>query len=149
MRKARLLDAKEIYLLIGNFSKQGHVLSRSLNDIYENIRDFWVYREKGKLVGTGALHIVGWQNLAEIKSLIVKKAYQKKGIGKKLVGACLKEAKSLGVKQVFVLTFIPTFFEKLGFKRIGRELLPHKIWSECLGCPLFPDCKELALIKTI
>ena len=100
-------------------------------------------------MGACALHIVGWDDLAEIKSLVVVKEYQRKGIGKKLVSVCIEEAKSLGVKRVFALTFVGAFFRKLGFKKIAKEKLPHKIWSECVTCPYFPHCKEKAFILKI
>ena len=120
-----------------------------MNYIYENLRDYWVAYKKGEIVGVCALHIVGWQYLGEVKSLVVKKKFQGKGIGRELVKACLKEAKLLGLKKVFALTFVPGFFEKLGFVPIDRNKLPHKIWSDCINCIYFPDCKEKAVMKDI
>ena len=132
IRKARITDGKQIQNLVNAWAKKGKVLERSLNYIYENLRDFWVYREDKQLVACCGLHIVGWQDLAEIKSLVVEKGFQGKGIGAKLVKKCLVEAESLGVKNVFALTFQPAFFQKLGFKSIDRKKLPHKIWSDCI-----------------
>jgi len=146
IRKARLIDAKEIYSLINSWSQEGKVLERSLNYIYENIRDFWVYEAKNKIIGSCALHVVGWQDLGEIKSLVVLKKFQDRGIGTKLVASCIKEAKSIGIKNVFALTFVPQFFKKLGFREIDRKNLPHKIWSDCVDCIYFPDCQEKAVI---
>ncbi|MCM8786551.1 MAG: N-acetyltransferase [Candidatus Omnitrophica bacterium] len=149
IRKAKISDAESIYKIINSWAKKGRLLERSLNYIYENIRDFWVYEYNRKVVGCCALHIVGWEGLAEIKSLAVKKEYHNKGIGKKLVLRCLEEAKSLGVKKVFALTFIPSFFLKLKFLSINRRQLPHKIWSDCVNCIFFPNCHEEAVIYTI
>lgn len=146
IRKATITDAKEIYALIDSWSQEGKVLKRSLNYVYENIRDFWVYEVKNKIAGACALHVVGWQDLGEIKSLIVSKKIQGKGIGTKLVSQCLKEAKSLGIKNIFALTFVPLFFKTLGFREIDRKDLPHKIWSDCVDCIYFPDCQEKAVI---
>ena len=109
IRKAKLSDAKGIRSLINYWSKKGKVIDRSLNYVYENIRDFWVYEEKNKIIGCCALHVLGWQDLGEIKSLGVSKTAQKKGIGKKLVNKCLEEAKLLGVTNIFALTFVPSF----------------------------------------
>ncbi|MFC1514271.1 N-acetyltransferase [Candidatus Omnitrophota bacterium] len=148
-KKASLEDVHHIHVLINAYAKRGLMLGRSLNYIYEKVRDFSVHKQRGKVLGCCALNIVGWQNLGEIKSLAVEKKYQKKGIGKSLVDACLKEAKVLGIKKVFVLTYEPAFFKKLGFKLISKEKLPHKIWSDCLNCPEFPGCHEEALIKVI
>jgi len=146
IRKAKLTDAKAIYNLINFWAKENKLLERSLNYIYEHIRDFWVDEEKKKIVGCCSLVVVGWEDLAEIKSLAVDKKYQNKNIGTELVKNCLFEAKTLGIKKVFALTFIPEFFEKLGFKVIKREDLPHKIWSDCINCVHFPNCKEEAVI---
>lgn len=148
-KKARFSEAVQIYKLISYFARKKLMLERSLNYIYERIRDFWVYKEKREVIGCCALSIVGWEGLAEIKSLAVKEKYQSRGIGTQLVKKALEEAKLLGLKKVFVLTYKPEFFKRLGFKEIDKEKLPHKIWSDCLNCPAFPDCKEVALIKKL
>ncbi|UCD15778.1 MAG: N-acetyltransferase [Candidatus Omnitrophota bacterium] len=146
IRKAKISDAEQIQSLIHFWAKQGKVLDRSLNYIYQTIKDFWVYEDKGKIVGCCALGVVGWKNLGEIKSLVILKRFQNKGIGITLVKKCIKEAHSLGIKGIFALTFVPKFFQKLGFKKTSRKKLPHKIWSECMNCVYFPDCKEEAVI---
>ena len=148
IRKATIEDIKEIQELINFYAKQDKMLPRSLNELYENIRDFFVYEEDGKILGCCSLHIA-WENLAEIKSLAVQEANQKKGIGEMLVKHALEDAKKLKVKRVFALTYAPVFFEKLGFKRIEHAELPHKIWSECIKCIKFPDCEENALALDI
>ncbi|MDD5120009.1 MAG: N-acetyltransferase [Candidatus Omnitrophica bacterium] len=148
IRKAKIKDIKQIQELIAVFAKQDTMLPRSLNELYENIRDFWVYENKGKLEGCAALHI-SWDDLAEVKSLAVAKNKQGKGIGRDLVLACLAEAEVMGSKKIFVLTYKPGFFKKLGFKRIKHEALPHKIWAECINCCKFPNCREIALLKVL
>jgi len=148
IRKAKIEDIKKIQELIGCFAKQDVMLPRSLNELYEFIRDFWVYEQKGKIYGCVALHI-SWDDLAEIKSLAVAKKVQGKGVGKDLVTTCLAEAGSLGAKKVFVLTYKPEFFKKMGFKRIKHANLPHKIWAECINCCKFPNCQEIALLKVL
>ena len=148
IRKAKIKDIKQIQELINYFAKQNVMLLRSLNELYENIRDFWVIEEKKKVIGCAAMHI-SWDDLAEIKSLAVVRKYQNKGIGRELVAACLEEAGLLGVKKVFVLTYKPKFFMKFGFKRIAHSSLPHKIWAECINCPKFPNCQEVALLKKL
>ena len=148
IRKARIKDIKPIQGLIGCFAKQDLMLPRSLNELYEHIRDFWVYEDRGKLSGCAALHI-SWDDLAEIKSLAVAKKSQGKGLGLDLVLACLAEARLMGAKKIFVLTYKPEFFKKLGFKKIKHEALPHKIWAECINCPKFPNCQEIALLKIL
>lgn len=149
LRKAKIADAKGIYRLISFWAKKNKVLERPLNYIYENIRDFWICTQNRRIIGSCALHVIGWEDLAEIKSLVVDKRKHKKGIGKELVEACVKEAKSLGVKNIFVLTFVETFFRHLGFKKLSKNKLPHKIWSDCINCVYFPNCKEESLILNI
>ena len=148
IRKAKIQDIKLIQTLINNFARQDLMLPRSLNELYENLRDFWVAEDKNKIVGCCALHI-SWDNLVEVKSLAVEKNKQKQGIGSRLALACISEAKQIGAKKIFTLTYKPKFFKKLGFKVIKHSDLPHKIWAECINCPKFPDCEEVALLKTL
>jgi amino-acid N-acetyltransferase len=148
IRKAKIEDVKKIQNLINFFAKQDLMLARSLNELYENLRDFWVVEDNKKIVGCVALHI-SWDDLAEIKSLTVLKSRQGEGLGKELVNYCLNEARELGAKRIFVLTYKPDYFKKFGFKRIKTSCLPHKIWAECINCCKFPDCQEIALVKQL
>ena len=120
------------------------MLPRSRADLYESLRDFVVAEQKGKVVGCGALAIQ-WDDLAEIKSLVVTDACQGRGVGRRLVRACLAEARRLGIGRVFALTMTPAFFEGIGFGQVPRESLPHKVWADCVRCPKFPDCDEEAV----
>jgi len=146
IRKAKISDIKELHKLINFYAERGEMLPRSLNELYENIRDFLVFEEKGEILGCCALH-VSWEDLGEIKSLAVKPAHTGKGIGRKLVEECLEETNKLGIKKVFALTFRPEYFEKRGFRKIEKDELPHKIWSECINCAKFPNCEEVAMLK--
>ena len=150
IRKARIKDAQKIHGLINGYAARDLMMPRSLNEIYENLRDFWVIDDKTQnVIGCAALHIVGWDNLAEIKSLAVEKKHQKKGLGSCLIDAALKEARDYHVKNVFALSYKPKFFKKFGFRVIAKAKLPHKVWAECCNCPKFPNCGEIALIKKI
>ncbi len=145
VRKANINDIKDIHKLINHFADTNKMLARSLSELYETTRDFLVYESKGEVCGCCALHL-DWENLAEIKSLAVWESSQNKGIGKRLLKASLKEAKKLAIKRVFALTYEADFFRKYGFREVNKSELPHKIWSECLKCPKFPDCDETALV---
>jgi len=134
-----------MHQLVNYFADKGEMLARSLSEIYENIRDYFVVREGERVVACVALR-VSWSDLAEIKSLAVAEDNQKEGIGAQLVEACLKEAKELGIPTIFCLTYKPGFFEKFGFSQLDKMELPRKIWTECYLCPKFPDCDEVALI---
>jgi len=148
IRKAILADVKAIQSLVNQYADSGQMLPRSLNELYEHLRDFHVYEENGALIGVCALH-VSWDGLAEIRSLAVQQDRVKRGIGAALVRQCLAEAAALQVNRVFVLTYQPGFFRMLGFAEVDKKELPHKIWTDCLNCIKFPDCDESALIISI
>ncbi len=144
-RKARVSDAKGIKSLVDYWSGEGLMLPKSISEIYDNLRDFWVLERDGKITGCAGLHIA-WEDLAEVRSLAVDKSMMGCGDGSLLVDACIREAGDIGVKQVFALTYVKEFFERFGFKEVDKSLLPHKIWSECIKCPKFPDCDEIAVL---
>jgi len=144
IRKARIPDVPAVQKLVNYFASKDEMLPRSLNAIYENIRDFFVIEERDRIIGCCALHIT-WSDLAEVKSLAVDESAQGHQLGTVLVEACLSEARHLGIPRVFALTYVPEFFEKLGFTRVDKATLPQKIWSECINCHKFPDCGEEAL----
>lgn len=148
IRKALINDVKSIHRLINNFAKQDLMLPRSLNDLYESLRDFWVSELNKQIVGCCALAVT-WQDLAEIRSLAVEKRFQQQGIGAQLIDAAIREAKEMGVGKIFALTYQPGYFKRFGFKQIRHSHLPHKIWVDCINCPKFPNCKEVALIKKL
>ncbi len=147
-RKATLFDAKPIQQLINAFADQGEMLPRSLSNIYETIRSFYVVEEKEKLVACASFSTT-WDDLAEVRSLVVHDAYQKQGIGKQLMSVGTDDLKILGVKRIFALTYKPEFFVKCGFEQVEKQVLPHKIWTECIHCPKFPDCDEIAFMKVL
>ncbi|MCK5009717.1 MAG: N-acetyltransferase [Deltaproteobacteria bacterium] len=150
IRKAWVLDVKNIHKLLSTFSDRGEILPRSLSEIYDNLRDYCIFcDEKQKtIIGTCAVHIT-WEDLAEIRSLAVKEEFTKRGIGRKLVESCIAEARELGIHRVFVLTYEREFFEKVGFHLVDKSSLPHKIWADCLKCVKFPDCDETAMMREI
>jgi amino-acid N-acetyltransferase len=147
IRKAVIQDIKPIHKLLGHYADQGLLLPRALSELYDHLRDFSVIEDKSQgdsIVAVCALGIC-WEDLAEIRSLAVAENQQGKRLGSKLVEAALEEAKSLGLQNVFALTYIPGFFSRFGFKQVEKSVLPHKIWADCLKCPKFPDCDEKAV----
>jgi amino-acid N-acetyltransferase len=156
-------DVKEIYSMLQYFAAKDLLLGRSLSSLYDQLRDFKVFVEtaasqgegpaagsngivsRQRIVGVCSLHIC-WENLAEIRSLAVTESHQGRGVGTALVQAAVAEAVTFGISRVFTLTYQPDFFKRLGFKDIDKGELPHKVWSDCIHCPKFPDCHEVALI---
>ncbi len=146
LRKARLKDVRAIFELVNHYAKQGLLLPLTEGEICEFIRDFSVCEKNGKIVGCAALRIFNME-LAEIRSVAVKEEFRGKGLGKSLVDFCLEEARQMGLRRVFVLTKSRGFFEACGFKEVDKQSLPHKVWRDCIKCPKFPECDEIAMIK--
>lgn len=147
-RKANIKDIKQIHALVNFYAQKREMLPRALSELYENVREFYVVIQGDKVIACGALHI-SWEDLAEVKSMAVAPEFVRKGLGKKLLTKLLIEAKQLGVQKVFALTYKPKFFVKLGFRRIKKDLLPHKVWTECINCEFFPNCGEVAVMKVL
>jgi amino-acid N-acetyltransferase len=151
IRKAYTKEVGQIHKLLGQYAGEGLLLPRSLSEIYDHLRDFFVMEDSSgnsDIIAVCALGIC-WEDLAEIRSLAVREDYQGRGYGSLLVNRCLEEAASLGVKKVFTLTYVTGFFSTIGFRQIEKTALPHKIWADCFKCPKFPDCDEIAMMKEL
>jgi len=146
--RARVNDAASVHQMISHFADKGEMLPRALSEIYEDIRDYFVVRQRDQVIACAALHVT-WVDLAEIRSLAVYEKEQNQKIGSLLVQACLEEAKELGIPRVFCLVRKPAFFEKHGFQLTDKMELPQKVWAECYRCPKFPDCDEVALVRRL
>jgi amino-acid N-acetyltransferase len=148
IKKAVIGDVKAIHQIINRYADQDLLLPRSLSELYDHLRDYIVLKADDlaqTVLGVCALGIC-WEDLAEIKSLAVQEDRRHQGFGSRLVEACLQEARTLGLKSVFTLTYCPHFFVRLGFSEVEKSSLPHKVWADCLKCPKFPDCEEVALM---
>jgi amino-acid N-acetyltransferase len=148
IRKPLVRDVLGMADLINGWASKGQMLPRSRHALYEALRDFVVAEEDGVMIGCGALHII-WEDMAEIRSLAVAPEWQGRGVGRRMVERLIAEAQALGVPQVFALTYHDEFFEGLGFRIVTKESLPHKIWADCLDCPKFPNCDEIALARPL
>lgn len=150
LRKAHGRDISAMHALIMAGAEKGLMLPRTRGSIYTALRDFYVFadEENGTIAGCCALAII-WEELAEIRSLYVAEDYRRQGLGHKLVEACLKEAAAIGIAQVFTLTYQVKFFIEAGFTELPKENLPQKIWTDCINCPKFPNCDEVALIRSV
>ena len=151
LRKARITDVKGIHkLLMTPTGDDGLVLPRSFNQLYSHLRDFFVIvgPEDETVLACCALSI-SWENLAEVRSLVVARNERGQGLARKLVEACLSDAVTLGIYRVFALTNTVPFFQHMGFAEVSKDSLPQKVWSDCLNCPRFPDCDEIAMIMEL
>lgn len=149
IRKARVQDVKAIHGLLMSCSKQDLLLPRPVGELYSHLREFFVVADEEAsgqpALGCCALSIC-WDDLAEIRSLAVEDSLRKQGWGRKLVEACISEAVTLGLYRVFTLTYQVGFFESMGFSVVEKEVLPQKVWFDCVRCPKFPDCDETAML---
>lgn len=149
LRKARVDDVGAVFELLRGPTQEGVILPRSRVDLYHELRDFFIWDGAGGgIVGVAALRI-WWNDLAEIRSLVVSPSGRGKGVGQRLVDACLDEALMLGLNRVFVLTFRPDFFGRFGFEGVEKQSLPQKIYNDCVLCAKFPDCDEEAMLLSL
>jgi amino-acid N-acetyltransferase len=149
IRKARASDVAEVVELIRPYAERNLMLPRPPATVYAALRDFLVVDgAAGAVTGCCALALVS-EELAEVRTLAVAESAQGLGLGKRLVLAALEEARELGIPKVFALTRVPEFFGKLGFERTEMRTLPQKVWNDCIHCPLFPDCDEIALVREV
>jgi len=145
IRGARIGDVPRMAQIINGYAKDGLMLPRSLSRIYEQLRDYAVAEVDGEIVGCGALQVT-WEDLGEIRSLAIAQEHQGQGIGSEIVAFLLREARKIGLRRIFVLTYRMDFFGRFGFREIPKERLPHKVWRDCFDCIKFPECDEHAMI---
>jgi len=145
LRRLTVQDVPSVADLINGYATLGQMLPRSHHKLYQFLRDFIGAWDGDLLVGCGALALV-WERLGEVRSLAVLPEYRGKGIGRQMVHYLLEDARKMGLDRVFALTYQQAFFEHIGFRQVARETLPHKIWGDCLDCPKFPNCDEIAMI---
>ncbi|MDR0239475.1 MAG: N-acetyltransferase [Deltaproteobacteria bacterium] len=149
LRKARIGDVKGIQELLRDCADKGQLLPRALTYLYKHVRNFYVAElDDGRLAACCGLSVV-WEDLAEICSLVVEESFRRQGLGRRIVQACLGEADSLGVQRIFALTYQEEFFKKLGFVEVDKDVLPQKIWADCIHCPKYPDCDETAVLLNL
>jgi len=148
LKKATTDDIKIVQSIINKFAAKNLLLPRSLSELYDHVRNFILALDEknNKIVGACSLKVC-WEDLAEVCSLAVEDQYQRQGYGKALLERCIEDGIQLGIKRVFALTYSQDFFLNLSFKVIDKSELPHKIWNDCLKCPKFPECDEIAMIR--
>ena len=147
-RKATFDDVEAMYSLINDYANEGVMLARSRNTLYETLRDMIVAEDDGEVVGCGGLHF-SWEALAEVRSMAVSPRMVRRGIGAEIVRRLIEEGKTFGARRIFTLTYKPGFFQTLGFRMITKEDLPPKVWKDCIDCPKFPNCDEIAMINNL
>lgn len=148
VRPAAITDVPEIHELLDTYARMGNVLPRPYNELYRHLRDFFVVEVGGHVVACAALEIFT-ETLGEVRSLVVAEKYLKHGFGRLLVERVLDEARSIGLRKIMALTYVPGFFQKLGFKTVSKDTLPEKVWGICVKCYKFNNCDEEAVVKEV
>ncbi|PID74028.1 MAG: GNAT family N-acetyltransferase [Desulfobacterales bacterium] len=154
IRKAAIADVPAIHGLLRYYGGRGELLARSLSQLYDHLRDFWVHerpggkKSGGRIAGCCALQFC-WKDQAEIRSLAVYPEYHGNGIGARLMAAAEEEARSNGITRLIALTYRPGFFARFGYRLIDHAEIPLKVWSDCISCVNFPNCDENAMAKDL
>ena len=146
--KARFADVPLIKAIIDPYAARDRMLPRSTVELFENIREYFVCRDGGRVVACAALHIFS-PEIAEIRALAVHPDYMSRGIGSRLIEECVAEARAFGIPKVFTLTLEEGFFGRSGFRTVQRDTLTLKVWQECYRCPKFDRCDEIAMVKSV
>jgi amino-acid N-acetyltransferase len=148
VRKAVMHDIHPILDLINSYAAKGIMLPRTEFEMSENIRDFSVALLAERLIGCGALHFYS-PTMAEIRSLAVDESFKTHGVGRRIIDALVREAVQYELDAVFAFTYVPAFFEKMGFEQVERGVLPLKAWKDCLRCPKFHSCDEIPMVRAL
>jgi amino-acid N-acetyltransferase len=148
LRAARLADVPAIHALLREQAAAGNLLPRTQENLVRHVRDFVVAERDGVLAAVGALEIMG-PDLGEVRSLAVAPAFHRQGLGERVTRALLEQARTVGLKRVMALTYVPGFFARLGFEVVSKDDLPEKVWQVCVKCYKFNRCDEIAVMRRL
>jgi amino-acid N-acetyltransferase len=148
VRPAAIGDVPTLHHLLEIYASKGNLLPRTMSELYRHLRDFFVVELDGKVVACGALEIFT-EDLGEVRSLVVDEAHERRGLGRLLVERIVDEARTIGLKRLMALTYVPVFFHKLGFRTVAKDALPDKVWGVCVTCYKFNQCDETAVLKEL
>ncbi len=145
VRPAAIGDVPTLHHLLEIYAAKGNLLPRTMSELYRHLRDFFVIEIDGKVVACGALEIFT-EDLGEVRSLVVDESYERRGLGRMMVERVIQEARTIGLKRLMALTYVPVFFHKLGFQTVAMDTLPEKVWGVCVKCYKYNQCDETAVV---
>jgi len=145
IRQAAIGDVPTIHHLLEIYAAKGNLLPRTFSELYRHLRDFFVIEVDGQVVACAALEIFT-EDLGEVRSLVVDEAHERRGLGRRLVERIIDEARTIGLRRLMALTYVPPFFHKLGFKTVAMDTLPEKVWGVCVKCYKYNSCDETAVV---
>ena len=145
VRAAHAHDVERIASIITHHAVQGVMLPRSVAALSAALDTYVVADEGGQVVGCGGLDVYTPES-AEIYGLATAPEGSPPGTGKAIVQALVARARKRKISKVFALTLAPGFFSKLGFQTVAHTDLPLKVWKDCVACPKYGNCDEIAMI---
>ncbi|MCC2033149.1 amino-acid N-acetyltransferase [Microbacterium allomyrinae] len=135
VRPARTRDVRGIQEMLEPFVQRRILLGKDLVVLYEATQQFLVAEDsEGNLVGCGALHVM-WEDLGEIRTLIVVDEWLHHGVGRGIVEGLETNARTLGLSRLFCLTFEVDFFSRRGFSPIGEQVVDPDVYSQLVRSP--------------
>ena len=145
IRPAQHEDIDTIVRIIGGYASDGLMLPRSHNGITAALPDYVVADVAGHVVGCGGLQQYS-NDSAEIYGLATAAKTSPAGTGTAIVQALVDKARTEQIAKVFAMTLAPRFFEKMGFHSVPHSEVPLKVWKDCVACPKFGNCDEIAMV---
>jgi amino-acid N-acetyltransferase len=131
IRWARTPDVRAIRAIVAPMAQSRVLIAKEAVTYYEALQQFRVAELDGQVVGCGALHVM-WEDLAEIRTLAVRPEAKGAGVGSALLGALVEDARQLGVRRLFCLTFEVDFFTRHGFEPIEGQAVDPEVYAELL-----------------
>jgi amino-acid N-acetyltransferase len=131
VRPARSTDVVGIHALLEPLVDQRILLGKDLAVLYGAVQEFVVAEADGQLIGCGALHVM-WEDLGEVRTLLVRDDYLRHGVGRAIVTDLEHRARQLGLTRLFCLTFETDFFSRRGFEPIGEQVVDADVYSQLL-----------------
>ena len=145
IRPAEHEDVHTIVRIIAHYASQGLMLPRSHSAMAEALPHYLVADRNGEVVGCGGLEPYSTE-VAEIYGLATAPDNTPRGTGRAIVEALIEKARTENLSRVFALTLAPGFFQKMGFRTVEHKDLPMKVWRDCVACPKFGNCDEIAMV---
>lgn len=131
IRPARTADVTGIHRLLEPLVERRILLGKDLAVLYGAVQEFVVAEHGGQLIGCGALHVM-WEDLGEVRTLLVREDHLHHGVGRALVEGLEQRAGELGLTRLFCLTFETAFFLRRGFEPIGEHIVDADVYSQLL-----------------
>ncbi|MER7796607.1 amino-acid N-acetyltransferase [Microbacterium sp. NPDC096154] len=129
VRPARAADMVRIHQMLQPYVEKRILLGKDLVVLYEATQEFLVAEADGEVIGCGALHVM-WEDLGEVRTLMVDSGWLRRGVGRAIVEGLERQARELGLSRLFCLTFEVEFFTRRGFAPIGEQIVDQDVYAQ-------------------